>query len=171
VDDAPENVNMTVPHHRISLVQFFADLIQRNHGTFNNILDLGCGELQHIWHQRWGNRYEGLDNRTTIGADYIGDACDLSRFESNSRDVVCAWSTLEHVTCPYVMLEEMKRVSRGTCVLTTDYTEHDKNGDPTHLYMWNEKVLGQLVKSVHMESKVYVERGILIAVMYRCQDD
>ena len=162
---------MSIPAHRVALVQFFADLVQEHHGDFDSVLDLGCGELQSIWRERWDDKYEGLDNRNTVGADYVGDACDLSRFKSNSRDVVCGWSTIEHVLCPYDMLVEAKRVSKGTCIFTTDYAVKDKNGDPTHLYAWTPKVLGQLVKRVHTDSKVYETRGITVVVMYRCQDD
>ena len=159
---------MSVPTHRVRLVQFFADLVAEHHGEFESILDLGCGELSQIWHERWGDKYEGLDNRDTVGADYVGDACDLSRFESNSRDLVTAWSTLEHVKNPYIMLMEMKRVSSGTVVITTDYMERDKNGDPTHLYSWTPKVLRQLIMLVHRDCKVYENRKIMIGVLYNC---
>ena len=159
---------MPVPTHRVKLVQFFADLVKEHHGEFNNILDLGCGELQKIWRERWGTKYEGLDSRETVNADYVGDACDLSSFESNSRDVVCAWSTLEHVTNPYIMLNEMKRVSRGTVIITTDYMERDKNNDPTHLYAWTVKVLRQLFSRIHRDCKVYEKNKIMVGVFYNC---
>ena len=162
---------MSVPTHRVALVQFFADLVAEHHGDFDSILDLGCGELSTVWKQRWGKKYEGLDIRESVTPDYVGDACDLSRFKSNSRDVVCSWSTIEHVTHPYNLLTEAKRVSRGTVVLTTDYAEMDKNGDPTHLYAWTPKVLEQLVKRVHSDNTVYVTRGITVIVMRRCGDD
>jgi len=162
---------MIVPAHRMRLIPIFADLISQHHGVFESILDLGCGELQAIWHQRWGTKYEGLDNRDTVGADYVGDACDLSRFESDSRDVVCGWSTLEHVYCPYIMLEEAARVSSGTVILSTDLTQHDKDGDNTHLYSWTLKTLTQLVKKVHPDCKVYDAHGMFIVVMYRCDNN
>ncbi len=161
---------MSIPAHRVVLVQFFADLIKEHHGVFNSVLDVGCGELQSIWRQRWGDKYEGLDNRDSVGAHHVGDACDLSRFKSNSVDVVTAWSAIEHVKHPYTMLEEMKRVCTGTCILTTDYVPRDKDGDQTHLYSWTLKTLTQLIKSVHKDCKIYESRGIAVAVMYRCQD-
>ena len=162
---------MSAPAHRIRLIHLFADLISQHHGEFESVLDLGCGELQSIWHQRLGTKYEGLDNRDTVGADYVGDACDLSRFKSNSRNVVTGWSAIEHVYCPYIMLEEAVRVSNGTVIFSTDLTQHDKDGDNTHLYSWTLKTLTQLVTKVHPDSKVYDAHGMLIIVMYRCGDD
>lgn len=161
---------MHIPTHRVTLVKFLSDLVKTHHGDFESILDLGCGELQQVWRKRWGKRYEGLDIRESVGAEYVWDACDLSRFKSDSRDVVTAWSTLEHVTHPYSMLEEMKRVSKGTCILTTDYVNRDKDGDNTHLYSWTLKTLTQLISRVHGDIKVYETSGIVIAVMYRCKD-
>jgi len=159
---------VSIPAHRINLVPFFAKLIQEHHGDFETILDVGCGELSSIWRQRWGDKYEGLDTRDTVNADYVGDACDLSLFPSNSRDVVCGWSTLEHVTHPYDMLSEMKRVSKATVIITTDYVERDKNGDPTHLYSWTPKSLRQLITRIHGDCKVYESRNIMIGVLYNC---
>lgn len=118
-----------------------------------------------------GAGYEGMDIRDSVGADHVGDACDLSRFPSDSRDVVTAWSVIEHVYRPYDMLCEMKRISKGTCILTTDYTERNKNNDPTHLYSWTEKTLRQLVKKVHHDCKVYVDKMMLIGVMYSCGEE
>jgi len=162
---------MSVPTHRIKLVQFFANLIHEHHGGFESILDLGCGELQEMWRERFGDKYEGLDKRDSVGADYVGDACDLSRFDSNSRDVVTSWSSIEHVTNPYDMLTEMKRVSSDTVIFTTDYTERDKNNSNDHLYSWTEKTLRQLVKKVHNDCKVYVDKMMLIGVMYNCGEE
>ena len=150
---------------------FFADLIKNHHGEFNNILDLGCGELYHVFKKRWGGKYEGLDVRVNIKADYYGDACDLSRFRSNSRDVITGFSTAEHVPNPYIMFEEAVRVCRGTCIFTTDYTMGDKNGDPTHLYSWTPKTLQQLFNMIHSDNNVYEANGILIGVFYRCNVD
>ena len=168
------NVLVNVPNHRIRLVPFFADLVHEHHGDFDSILDLGCGVLQKIWHQRWGNRYEGFDNRDTVGADYIGDACDLSRFESNSRDVITSWSTIEHVKHPYMMLEEMIRVSNGTVIITTDSTQHDKDGDPSHIYSWTLKTFKQLLTLAHVDNKVYLcsinkPNDIMVGVIYNCK--
>ena len=160
---------MSVQTHRVKLAGFLAELVDTHHGVFDSLLDVGCGELQQIWRQRWGDRYEGFDKRDSVGADVVGDACDLSRFETDSRDVVTAWSVIEHVTHPYTMLKEMKRVSRGTVIFTTDYTECDKNGYPTHLYAWTPKVLGQLVKCIHIDSKVYVAHRMIVGVMYKCK--
>jgi len=159
---------MSVPTHRIKLVPTLANLISEHHGEFKSILDVGCGELQKIWREIWEDKYEGFDNRDSVGADYVGDACDLSRFKSNSRDVVCSWSTLEHVLNPYIMLKEMLRVSNKTVIFTTDYSERDKNGDPTHLYAWTLKVLGQLLMRVHTDFKVYQAHGLTIGVFYNC---
>jgi len=152
----------------VRLAPFLAGLVDTHHGGFESLLDLGCGELQSVWRQRWGDRYEGMDLRDSVGADHVGDVCDLSRFPSDSRDVVTAWSVIEHVHRPYDMLREMKRVSRRTCIFTTDYSEQDKNGDPTHLYSWTPKTFNQLVRQVHGVCRVYVERNMLVGVMYMC---
>lgn len=159
---------MSVPAHRLKLAGFLAELIEAHHGSFTSMLDLGSGKLYPVWKKRWDGLYEGLDLDTDLKADYYMDACDLSRFESDSRDVVTAWSTIEHVRHPYDMLCEMKRVSKGTCLFTTDYNQHDKDGDPTHLYSWTPKTLGQLVEMVHGDCNVYNAKGLLIGVMYRC---
>ena len=167
-------VKMSVPAHRIRLVPIFADIITQHHGAFDSLLDLGCGELHAVWRQRWGTKYEGLDIRDSVGADYVGDACDLSMLPTNSRDVVTGWSILEHVTHPYNMLTEAKRVSRGTVILSTDFTQYDKNYDNTHLYSWTIKTLTQLVKKIHPDSRVYANGGsdpMLIVVMCRCYED
>lgn len=164
-------IQVSVPPHRVRLAPFLAGLVDAHHGGFGSLLDLGCGELQRVWRQRWGAGYEGMDIRDSVGADHVGDACDLSRFPSDSRDVVTAWSVIEHVYRPYDMLCEMKRISKGTCILTTDYTERNKNNDPTHLYSWTEKTLRQLVKKVHHDCKVYVDKMMLIGVMYSCGEE
>ena len=159
---------MSVPAHRMMLIPILAGLIDTHHGGFETLLDVGCGELQQIWRQRWGDSYEGFDKRDSVGADYVGDACDLSRFETDSRDVVTAWSVIEHVTHPYTMLEEMKRVSRGTVMFTTDYMESDKNRDPTHLYSWTPKTFKQLVNMIHVDNTVYTANNMLIGVLRNC---
>jgi len=150
------------------LIPFFRDLVKTHHGEFNTILDIGCGATHNEWKKLYGDKYEGLDIFEKFNADYVGDGCDLSRFESNSRDVVCSWSTIEHTTHPYSMLSEMKRVSSGTVLFTTDYTERDKNKSNNHLYAWTEKILGQLLAMIHKDSRVYVLKNMLIGVMYNC---
>lgn len=162
-------VNIEIPSHRRKLAGFLVELIHQHHGDVSKVLDLGCGVLYSVFKQYWGDKYEGLDVREDIPVDYVGDACDLSRFKTDSRDVVTCYSTIEHVHNPYGLLQEMKRVSSGTCILTTDYTERDKNNDPTHLYCWTPKIFKQLLDSVHKDNKVYEERDILIGVMYRCR--
>lgn len=159
---------MSIPTDRMRLINYFADLVKQHHGKPEKILDLGCGATHTVWKQIYGTRYEGLDVNPDFNADYTCDACDLSMFESNSRDVVTSWSSIEHMTNPYGMLSEMKRVSSGTVLFTTDYTERDKNRSSNHLYSWTEKTLKQLVKKIHRDCKVYVERRMLIGVMYNC---
>lgn len=162
---------MSVPTHRVKHMPFLAALVENHHGDFKRMLDLGCGELGEIWRKRWGNRYEGLDQRETVKAEHYGDACDLSRFKTDSRDVVTAWSVIEHVRRPYRMLEEAKRVSRGTVIFTTDLTQHDKNGDPLHLYSWTPKTMDQLVSTIHPDYNVYPANNMLIGAMYRCKNN
>ena len=159
---------MHIPTDRMRLINFFAELVKQHHGDFDTMLDIGCGATHTVWKRIYGDKYKGLDVFEKFNADYVGDGCDLSRFESNSRDVVCSWSTIEHVAHPYAMLEEMKRVSRGTVLFTTDYTERDKNRSQNHLYAWTEKILGQLVNRIHKDNKVYMLKNMLIGVMYNC---
>lgn len=147
---------------------FFVELIKSHHGEFNSLLDLGCGELCEVFKKRWGERYEGMDVRAEIKADYHGDCCDLSRFPTDSRDVVTGWSYIEHVKKPYEALMESIRVCRGTCIFTTDLNPHDKNGDASHLYSWTPKTFKQLLDVVHRDNKVYAANNMLIGVLYRC---
>jgi len=159
---------MRIPVDRVRIIPFFRDLVQEHLREFNTMLDVGCGATHKEWKKIYGDKYKGLDVFEKFNSDYVGDGCDLSRFESNSHDIVCSWSTIEHVTHPYSMLSEMKRVSRGTVLFTTDYTERDKNKSSNHLYSWTEKTLGQLLAKIHKDSRVYVAKNMLIGVMYNC---
>ena len=159
---------MSIPSHRIRLLPFFEGLIRKHQGDFTSILDLGCGELGAAWKQRLSDKYTGYDNRESVNPDYVGDACDLSCFSDDSFDVVVGWSSIEHVTCPYHMIIEMRRVSKGTCIVTTDFTHHDKDGDNSHLYSWTPKTFKQLISTVHSNNKVYVDGGMMIGVLYNC---
>lgn len=159
---------MTAPqHHRVRHVPFFISLIKEHHGLFHRWLDVGCGELYSVWKKKYNDRYVGLDNRESIPADYHMDACRMA-FRHNLFDLSTSWSTIEHVICPYDMLDRMKTVTSGTCILTTDLSQRDKDTDPTHLYSWTPKTFKQLLNAVHDDVKVYADHGMLIGVMYNC---
>jgi len=129
---------------RFRLVPLFTKFINQIAQPEDTILDVGCDILCPVFHRRFGERYAGLDLPTRpCPKDYEGDAENLP-FPDNSFDIVTAWSVLEHLTNPFIGLSEMIRVARKAVLVSTDYTEKDKNKSSNHLYCWTQKVFHPL---------------------------
>lgn len=150
---------------RIRLVPMFTKTLGWYVNDESRILDVGCGSLCNEFHRVYGERYVGLD---TGDAPYVkdvtGDAHDLSRFPDDSFDVVTLWSVVEHLYNPYQALKEAIRVAKKAVILTTDYTEKDKNRSHNHYYAWTEKTFNKFL-SLFGKSKVWVEMDILCGVV------
>lgn len=130
--------------HRSNLIPSFIKIIEYYNPKPESILDVGCGRLQKYFKRKYGEKYTGSD-LTGVECDYKADAHSLP-FEDNSYEVVTAWSLLEHVNHPLIVLKEMSRVASKIVLLTTDFTKTDQNTDNSHLYCWTPKVFGQLLK-------------------------
>ncbi len=91
-----------------------------------SILDVGCGEgtLTHEWaRQRPSTRVVGLDlpdrhlqlqwsSRRAPNLEFVPGTAESLPFSANEFDLVAAIESLEHVTDPGAMLEQMSRVAR-----------------------------------------------------------
>jgi hypothetical protein len=119
------------------------------------------------FHRRFGERYSGLDLPTrTCPKDYEGDVENL-QFLDNSFDIVTAWSVLEHLTNPFIGLSEMVRVARKAVLVSTDYTEKDKNQSNNHLYCWTQKIFHQFLSKTNLRVKVWIEADILFGLIWK----
>lgn len=96
----------------------------------DSILDVGCGEgfsLQRLQEAGIGKTYEGVDSlpaALALGKKIHpklhlkqGDIYHLP-YEANTFDVVLCTEVLEHLTEPAKALKELKRVSKGYCVIS-----------------------------------------------------
>lgn len=158
-----------IPDSRVSIMPLFVKLIEVYHGEPMKVLDLGCGKLSRLWVKRYEDRYEGLDREAFLNVTWIQDIDKgLHNFKNDSYDLVTGWSLPEHLLRPYEMLREAVRISSETCIFTTDYTEMDKNRDPSHYYSWTPKTFQQLFDIVHKPNKVFVSNRILVGVLQGC---
>jgi len=152
---------------RSYLVSTFIKFINHIAQPEDTILDVGCGTLCQTFHQCFGERYAGLDLPTcTSPKDYDGDVENLP-FPDNSFDIVTAWSVLEHLTNPFIGLSEMVRVTRRAVLVSTDYTERDKNQSNNHLYCWTQKVFHQFLSKTNLRVKVWIESDILFGLIWK----
>lgn len=150
---------------RLNLVQMFTKIIGWYRKPDETILDVGCGSLCDAFHNIYGGKYVGTDiEDSPYKKDIICDAHDLSRFKDGSFDIVTLWSVVEHLYNPYVALREAKRVARKAVIITTDFTEADKNRSPNHYYSWTHKTFSQFL-SLFGKHKTWVENDIMCGVI------
>lgn len=128
------------------------------------VLEVGCGEgivLAHLAERTPGARFDGLEMDETALARararcpdvalVRGDACELP-FRDRSFDLVVCLEVLEHLPEPARALREVRRVSRGGCLLSVPHEPYfrlgnalrGKNlarlGDPSdHLQHWGAR--------------------------------
>ena len=77
---------------------------------------------------------------------FVGDICDLSKFETGQFDLVTAFDVFEHIAVPdlYVALDEASRVCRDTLILDVpiekDDLHPDQSGgtDKSHVSVFSE---------------------------------
>ncbi len=155
---------------RERLLPLFVKFIEQLHPGPESILDVGCGPLRNSFRKHYGKKvYTGLDvPNSGYPKDLIGDAHSMPKLEDKSFDVVTAWSVLEHLENPAIALKEMFRVTKQVLIVSTDYTRHDKDNDPTHLYCWTPKVFGQFLRLAEgYEVRVWEEGSILFGMVRR----
>jgi 2-polyprenyl-3-methyl-5-hydroxy-6-metoxy-1,4-benzoquinol methylase len=108
---------------------------------FATVLDVGCSEgfLTQAVAEHFGAEVWGVDLSTTALAKARKNyelplaAADATRlpFADGAFDLVFSTEVIEHVLAPGLMVAEMRRVSRGTVVVTTpvSQTEHEHEPD------------------------------------------
>ncbi len=78
---------------------------------------------------------------------YVGDICDLSRFETGQFDVVTAFDVFEHITVPdlYLALDEAARVCKNTLIIDVPTNPDDLHPDQScgtdksHVSVYSER--------------------------------
>ena len=81
-------------------------------------------------------------------------SCEL---ESGSVDVVILGDVIEHISKPYELLQEIKRVGKpgGCLVMTTPKKRKGKPWDAYHLCEYTEETLGILLKELFPNTAIY----------------
>lgn len=150
---------------RLKILPMFQKMIGWYFKPGCTILDIGCGSLCDEFHKLYGDKYIGTDiGSSPYKKDVICDAHDLSIFEDDSFDIVTLFSVVEHLCDPYVALKEAKRVARKAVILTTDFTEADKNRSPNHYYSWTHKTFNRFL-SLFGKHNTWIENDILCGVI------
>ncbi len=107
---------------------------------FATALDVGCAEgyFMQVIHDRFGAEVWGVDLSTTalakahamhglaVGA---AEATHLP-FPDGSFDLVYSTEVIEHVLDPDLMVAEMRRVARGTVLVTTPVSQTEDEHEP-----------------------------------------
>lgn len=158
-------VDQVTARHR--LIPVFIKFIRQVSNDKDTILDVGCGSLRDAFHRCLGSRYKGLDlPERPDPKDYEGNAEALP-FPDDSFDMVTAWSVLEHLENPFIALLEMVRVARKTILVSTDYTERDKNQSDNHMYCWTQKIFNQFLSRPGFKIKVWMEDNVLYGLIWK----
>ena len=136
------------------------------------ILEVGCGEgivLATLGARLPGSRLDGIEldesaletarGRCPSATFVRGDACALP-FEGKSFDLVVCLEVLEHLPDPSRALRELRRVTRGGCLLSVPHEPffrlgnflRGKNlarlGDPSdHLQHWGAREFAEFCES------------------------
>lgn len=150
---------------REHLLPLFKKMIGWYDDGVGGILDVGCGQLCEAFTSSYGKRYVGLDLESSQYKKTVaGDAHDLSRYEDDSFHLVTAFSVIEHLKEPYRALSEMNRVAKHAVIVTTDFTQADKDRVSDHYYAWTPKTLLQLL-SMFGKAKTWTEMSVLCGVI------
>jgi ubiquinone/menaquinone biosynthesis C-methylase UbiE len=159
-----EMVESVIYDDREFLLPIFKKMIGLYDDGCSRILDVGCGSLCEPFTKTYGKRYVGLDTPSTSypknGLWVEGDAHNLSQYPENSFGIVTMFSVLEHLYDPYVGLSEAIRVAKKAVIITTDYTQKDKDGAADHYYAWTPKTLLQLL-SLFGKAKTWTEGSVV----------
>jgi hypothetical protein len=109
---------------------------------FQTALDVGCAEgyFMNIVRKRSGAEVWGIDLSTVAiakahekyGLPVAGADATSLPFADGSFDLVFSTETIEHVLEPDVMLAELRRVSRGTVVVTTPISRTADEHEPDY---------------------------------------
>jgi SAM-dependent methyltransferase len=109
---------------------------------FGSVLDVGCAEgyFMNVVRDRFGASVWGVDLSTTALAkahDIYGfpvAAAEATRlpFADGSFDLVLSTEVIEHVLDPDLMIAEMRRVSRGTVLVTTPVSQSADEHEPDY---------------------------------------
>jgi hypothetical protein len=108
--------------------------------NFSNVLDVGCAEgyFMNVVRERFGAEVWGVDLSTTA----LAKARELYRFpvaaaeathlpfDDGRFDLVFSTEVIEHVLDPELMIAEMRRVSRGTVLVTTPVSQSANEHEP-----------------------------------------
>lgn len=107
---------------------------------FTTVLDVGCSEgyLTQAVAEHFGVEVWGVDLSTTALAKGRNNhglslaAAEATRlpFADGAFDLVFSTEVIEHVLAPELMVAEMRRVSRGTVVVTTPVSETEHEHEP-----------------------------------------
>lgn len=150
------SIQQTIDKVYFKCFPHWTEILKREVGEVDSILDLGCGNNSFI-HLCKARYKVGVDifqpyinesrNKGYHDAYYVGDIRNLE-FRYKSFDVVMAIALLEHLdeTDGYYLLKKMDSIARKKIILTTPngYIGHEKidgNEHQAHLSGWTTREL------------------------------
>lgn len=108
--------------------------------SFGSVLDVGCAEgyFMNVVRDRFGADVWGVDLSTTAlakahsiyGLPVAAAEATHLPFADGSFDLVLSTEVIEHVLDPDLMIAEMRRVSRGTVLVTTPISQSADEHEP-----------------------------------------
>jgi len=126
-------------------IQFLAFFIKQ---SYSSLLDISCGDQARLL--KWA-RWLGLD---IIGTNIEDEALEKNKndgilsvkvdlddenliipFKDNSFDVVTCTEVIEHLKYPRKVVDEMYRISKHLCFITTPL--NDSYDTPDHIQFWS----------------------------------
>jgi protein-L-isoaspartate O-methyltransferase len=109
---------------------------------FHAVLDVGCAEgyFMNVIRERFGAEVWGVDISTAAlakahalyGLTVAGADATRLPFADASFDLVYSTEVIEHVLEPEAMLAELRRVSRGTVIVTTPVSQRADEHEPDY---------------------------------------
>ena len=125
----------------IKPVQDFVQKFVEEHGSPNEVLEIGSrninGGVRHLFH----SNYTGVDLQAGADVEVVMDAMDLrSQFKEESVDCVICLETLEHVKNPLAIVDNMRWVLKygGWMIITTPGIGHPRHDWPADYYRFFE---------------------------------
>jgi len=144
---------------------FTSYIRQVSPSPITTVLDLGCGHLRERLRADFGDKYWGTDINPSCPCDEVMDA-EKNHYE-DAFHVVSAFSVIEHVENPMLMLRLMLRACKVGVIVSTDFQRVDMDGDPDHLYAWTPKVFRQFMSRVGTRQNVWHDGNVLFGVTYK----
>lgn len=119
------------------------------------ILDCACGSYHLEAEDVVGMDVAYSCNGEANHPDVIADA-NFMPFKDGAFDLVFSSHTLEHVSTPFRVLKEFKRVAKRLVIRVPNvgFYRGSINEDDGHLYCWNSKTFFQLLSLVYRNVKV-----------------